>query len=278
LAVLSDAEVLLLRASVNHQQPQFDEDYFVQRWEWDDVDSAWPSPGMHGFATTVVKTTVVKSIAATSTNYWMTDINEAPGGRSANVARGGSVALKDDAHMGYQYSMTDVGAVALDAGGRAYVVVESTIDGKNYEFRRYAHNMTSYKDLQKFWVVPKDQNNLNVPPVGSPILGEPRGNSPAEVYVVMTNGTIYAFDAESLTLRWTRQLLRSNGQPLDIAPTAQPVLHGNRLWLVSTQGELRGIVVNSNGLSKTAQWPTMHRDNCNSNSHVSTAISLPSCF
>jgi hypothetical protein len=229
---------------------------------------------MHGFATTVVNTTVVKSIAATRTNYWVADVNEAPNGRSANVVRGGNITLTDNTHMGYQYSSTDISTLALDASGRAYVVVESTVDGMDYELRRYAHNMPSYDGLQRFWTVPRGQNNLNVPPVGSPILGEPPSGDPAdaEVYLVMTNGTLYTLNAESFALLETKHL------GINIAPTAQPVLVGNRLWIISTQGELRGIVVNSNGLSKMAQWPKMHRDNCNSNSHISTPASLPSCF
>jgi hypothetical protein len=133
------------------------------------------------------------------------------------------------------------------------------------------------------------KNLLQGPSVGSPLLGHPGGTSqdsasPAEVYVVTTTGTVQAFDTTTATLepRWVQNL------GIRISPTAQPVLVGSTLWVVSSSGEVRGVQVNSNGLSRSAQWPKAFRDNCNSSSgRVAYAASLspsagsyiiPACF
>ena len=176
------------------------------------------------------------------------------------------------ATMGGTYD--SISPMALDAYGRAYVVVKPTSD--DYELHRYQASAAT-------GAIPSDGDKVTLAqaiagPVGSPMLGESRGESLAELYVVTTDGTIYAFEAESLAFLWKHTLLKPNGQPITIAPTAQPVLNGNRLWLVSNDGELYAVVVNSNGLKRAAQWPKMYRDNCNSNSHHSKYTNLPSCF
>jgi outer membrane protein assembly factor BamB len=109
-------------------------------------------------------------------------------------------------------------------------------------------------------------------PIGSPLLGEPIDDGPAEIYVVTNNGTVRAFDADSLALLWTEAL----GIP--ISHEAQPVLVGNTLWVVGLQGQVRGVRVDSNGLNREAPWPKAFRDNCNTSSERVRPDNMPSCF
>ena len=162
----------------------------------------------------------------------------------------------------------------VDSLGHAYVVVDTTPHWPEttphvYELRRIA---------------PDDNHSavrVSLPggvagPVGSPILGQPLGESPAEIYVVTTQGTVLAFSV-TMELLWTLEL----GMP--VSATAQPVLTGNVLWIVGTRGEVRALRVGSNGLNRQAPWPKAFRDNCNTSSRQSTPDSaspfaLPNCF
>jgi len=259
LAVQSNAEVLLMR-----KDPVTNNQNYVYRLAWDNSTSTWSSLGSYQSFEPAFLTSV--GVAASDNRYWV----------SAQHSAGATLA--HDGYHGFLLSITDIGAVALDANDSAYVVVKSALEALNYnyEFRRYSSTMESYEEPDRSTSLLQN----SVPPVGSPILGEPTSGNPAdaEVYLVMTDGTLHAFNAGNLSLKWTKQLQRSNGQPLSISPTAQPLLQGNRLWIIGTQGELRGITVDSNGLRKNAPWPKMHRDNCNSGSQLSTPTTLPSCF
>ena len=158
---------------------------------------------------------------------------------------------------------------ALDEAGNAYVVWE--IGSNNYELRIYDSSITGNPSPLK-----KSEAFEALSIVGSPILGEPlAGVAPAEVYVVTTNGIVYAFRADTLQLlqKWTIQL------DISVNPNAQPVLKDNRLWIVDrADKKLRGVLVKSDGLNRDAQWPKMHRDNCNSNSHLTTEHAIAMCF
>jgi len=105
-------------------------------------------------------------------------------------------------------------------------------------------------------------------PVGSPLLGEG-----GRVYVVTTTGSVLAYGTELGEPLWTYNL----GIGV-VESTAQPVLSDNTLWVVGARGEVRGIRVNSNGLSRKAHWPKTFRDNCNTSSRLSNENTLPSCF
>ncbi|MCL2012692.1 MAG: hypothetical protein FWG75_07905 [Cystobacterineae bacterium] len=116
--------------------------------------------------------------------------------------------------------------------------------------------------------------------VGSPLLGERAPGSPySEMYVVSTNGTVLALEVDSLGPLWVQSL------GMRVLPTAQPVLvphphGGGTLWVVGAQGQVRGLRVNSPGLSRTAIWPKAFRDNCNTSSTAvsSSNTSMSSCF
>ena len=204
-------------------------------------------------------------------HFWISAAweNELTSKSGTNLMRG---KMKDATTAMIGGANESLSALALDAEGFAYAVVKPM--DNDYELHRYEANAkTGDSHLSKAKLA-------QTPPVGSPILGQPiAGNAAnAEVYVVTTDGTVYAFNIHTMALQWTQTLLNANEQPITIAATAQPVLNGNRLWVVSTDGELYSVVVNSDGLNKTAQWPTLHRDNCNSNSRHSTPSNLPSCF
>jgi outer membrane protein assembly factor BamB len=116
--------------------------------------------------------------------------------------------------------------------------------------------------------------------VGSPILGEPVGGGPAEIYVVSGNGRVFAFNSDTMQQLW---MLKLGGTDFKVSDTAQPVLvphadGGGTLWVVGSRAEVYGIRVNSNGLSKTALWPKAFRDNCNTGSRLVTPGNLPGCF
>jgi len=215
------------------------------------------------------------SDSATAWHFWVTAQweNIATDASGFDLMRGrtdqGTAVLSPEA-------TTSIGALALDFKGRAYAVVKLvTGDYELHSHPDYATVDTTSSDDRKVALPP-----TSAAPVGSPILGQPPSGleADAEVYVLMTDGTLHAFTMEDLTPLWTQPLLSTTGQPISIAPTAQPVLKGNKLWLMSTEGELYAVVVNSDGLHKTAHWPRMLRDNCNSSSHVSTPGNLPSCF
>jgi hypothetical protein len=227
-------------------------------WNWTETDSKWDNSegALDGF---FASASSAMGVAGCDNRFWAT---------VKYVTTKNLLRSNPEGETHFLVSVSDVGAVALDAAHGAYVVVQSAVNGNPYQLRRYLDS-GAYEAPDKLVEI---EMETKVPPVGSPILGEPIGNSPAEVYVVMTDGSVHAFEAESFKPLWTRRL------GINIAPTAQPLLHGNRLWVIGTQGELRGVAVNSNGLSKEAEWPTMHRDNCNSSSHISTAETLPSCF
>jgi len=168
-------------------------------------------------------------------------------------------------------------AVAIDAGGRAYMLKFAS--SSLLQLWRYAANAK-----------PRDppEGSTSLPsgtfvPVGSPLLGEPLADSAAELYLVSTDGKVLAFEAESLRLLWTEQLRNADREPLKISPTAQPVLVANAngsgtLWVTGIRGEIRGIRVASQGLSRLAQWPKAFRDNCNTSSKQVTPSHMPGCF
>ena len=204
--------------------------------------------------------------------------------------------------------------VALDTEGHAYAVVRT--GDNSYTLMRFLGDSEPQLDARHKCLVGNDimcskswhfcmglesrepgADGLCVPrpdshsfpfedaPVGSPLLGEPLGDAPAEVYVVTTTGTVRAFRTgpqrpkyeylalyppiDRLALLWEENL------GVRISPTAQPVLKGDTLWVVGIRGEVRGIQVDSNGLSRTAHWPKAFRDNCNTSSY---SADIPSCF
>ncbi|MCL2013041.1 MAG: hypothetical protein FWG75_09685 [Cystobacterineae bacterium] len=167
--------------------------------------------------------------------------------------------------------------VAVDEEGRVYAVVET---GPNtYQLRRFEAEADSTNPPE---VVGLPRGIAE--PVGSPILGEPLGENPAELYIVTTNGTVLAFAAERLELLWT-QHLGSSGVEFSIASTAQPVLvpdasGGAALWVVGKRGEIRGLRVASTGLRRRAIWPKAFRDNCNTSAQISVPTNerMENCF
>jgi|GEM_PF-2488503 len=174
-----------------------------------------------------------------------------------------------------QVSVVTSSVPVLDATGNAYIMVRPAITAphnpqRNYELRLYPPGTIGHTEVEKKTVVPQSTDF----PVGSPLLGEPVSGNAAdtEVYVVMTNAMVYAFNAITMEFLWQHDL------GINVAPTAQPLLKGNRLWVIGTNGEVRSLTVNSDGLNRTAKWPRLHRDNCNTNSLASEPSILPSCF
>jgi len=157
----------------------------------------------------------------------------------------------------------DAWAAAVDRDGKAYVV---RINDKNfYELQRFAHGGGAAEHKATF---PK-----KVAPVGSPILAKGREGSLPEVYVVDTEGNVYAFSSADLLLLWSLPL------GIKINEKAQPLLVGDTLWVVGTRGQVRGVRVNASGLDREAHWPKHLKDNCNSsNVHSSAQTGLPGCF
>jgi len=247
LVMLPDSALIFVRRIA-------DFDYWISRRSWNNNTSTWSGWDTRPF---LINSSGVISIAADSQSFWAT----IQAGSATTLIRSPNVG----GEMGFLTSVHSVSPVALDVSGNAYVVVMSAFPDMDYEIRLYPAG------LRTGYMAPLHTATLGQKthaPVGSPILGQPRPGSPAEVYVVTTGGTVHAFLADTLTPLWTRTLLNRTGQqPMSIAPTAQPVLKGDRLWVMGTQGELRSVLVNSDGLSQSAQWPRMHRDNCNSNSH-----------
>jgi hypothetical protein len=245
--VLSTAEALVLR-DYSGIHPE------KQKWN----GSSWDQIENFQFSNSALKS--VTSVAAGAQRFWATATYASV---SADVLENG---LIEEVGKVTPYSNAgSFGAVALDASSRAYVVV-APLGSSTYELRRY-NNPT---DLGVITSKPLNKSA----PVGSPILGHPiSGNAAdAEVYVITTDGTVYGFNAGTMEPLWTQSL------SITISPKAQPLLKGNRLWVIGTNGELRTLTVKSNGLHRTAYWPKMYRDNCNSSSHLSTYETLPSCF
>jgi len=167
--------------------------------------------------------------------------------------------------MDVQLNMKTSPAV-IDEQGRAYVVVETSPNV--YQLRRFSAQANTRETPEAFVSLPAGVSE----PVGSPLLGQPIGDSPAEMYVVTTQGTVLAFEADQLALLWTMEL----GIP--ISREAQPLLMGNLLWVMGTQGEVRALRVGSNGLNRSAQWPKAFRDNCNTSSRQANHDYMPACF
>jgi len=168
-----------------------------------------------------------------------------------------------------------ISPAAIDGQGNAYVVV--SINGlagfTGYELLR----LDAVGEVKARHRLAAGTGNV----AGSPILGKPVAGGQAEVYVVSAgtannqSGKVIAFAANASTGAaplWTVEL----GFP--VSQTAQPVLAGNTLWVVGTNGQVRGIRVSSNGLSDTAQWPKAFRDNCNTSSKLVTPSNYSSCF
>lgn len=147
---------------------------------------------------------------------------------------------------------------AIDAEGRPHVVVQVA---SGYQLRRFRARAGENEPPDKWEPLPAGISS----PVGSPILGEPvDGSTPAEIYVITTDGSVLAFDADTLKHLWTQRL------GLSISPTAQPLLVGNTLWVLGTQGQMLGLRVASRGLNRKAAWPKAFRDNCNTSAQIST--------
>jgi hypothetical protein len=160
---------------------------------------------------------------------------------------------------------TKTSPAAVDHQGRAYVVVQI---GSGYELRRFAAQANS-SSPEAFAALPGHVLGS----VGSPLLGQPMGDdSPAEVYVVTTSGTVLAFRADTLAPLWTMEL------GLNISSVAQPLLVGNVLWTVGLRGEISALRVGSQGLNRSAHWPKAFHDNCNTSSRQATALNMPGCF
>ncbi|MCL2012074.1 MAG: hypothetical protein FWG75_04720 [Cystobacterineae bacterium] len=164
---------------------------------------------------------------------------------------------------------------AVDSQGRAYVVdYRAVSSGSAYELNLLHADIGGQIDFST--VLPSGMVNDIV---GSPILGQPPSGdeADAELYVVGSNGKIFAFRANDVEWLWTVEL------GFNIATTAQPVLvphadGGGTLWLVGAQGQVRGLRVASNGLNRSAPWPKAFRDNCNTSSRLITPTNMPACF
>ena len=232
---------------------------------WDNTASTWTTWSPYHLDAVFDR---VIGIAADVDNLW------------ASVQTNGSSRLERGPRLagtgGFVPSVDFASPPALDAKGNAYVVVHALPPVDKYELRVYAPDMVRDSAPIRKGLLGDGMLPAGVQTVGSPILGEPmRSDRPAEVYVVTTHGVVHAFRADDLQRLWTLPLLDNVGQPLGIASTAQPVLKGNYLWIISTRGELRSVRVASEGLNRSARWPRMHRDNCNSNSYLSNSLS---CF
>ncbi|MCL2012690.1 MAG: hypothetical protein FWG75_07895 [Cystobacterineae bacterium] len=247
----------------------------VRRWAYNPATSLWADTleSTGGIASPIYNTIgLAASFASGTYHFWLT-------AAWANNDRSGFDVMRgrmEDGTTAFVATLESTGAVALDESGRAYVVVQPR-DSALHELHRYAPYASGTAAPLTSVALPQTSAAT---PVGSPILGEPlSGNlADAELYVVTTDGTVYAFNADTFAHLWTQPLLTASGQPIAVASTAQPVLKGNQLWVMSEGGELYSVLVSSNGLSRLAQWPTMHRDNCNSSSRYSTFGRLPSCF
>ena len=157
-----------------------------------------------------------------------------------------------------------VGPAAIDSKGRVY-------------YAKFPNDNSDYGHLRR--MTDDIDDGVSSPPfegvsVGSPILGEPLPGREPQVYLVTNTGKVLAYGTELRGPLWTHNL------GIDVAPEAQPVLSGDTLWVVGARGEIRGIRVSSDGLSREAHWPKTFRDNCNTSSRLSTpnTETLKSCF
>jgi outer membrane protein assembly factor BamB len=153
-----------------------------------------------------------------------------------------------------------VSPIVINEEGHIYVI----IDDNGLVLRRYNSDGTNLLAAALSAFVDD--------PVGSPVIGQPVDGEEAEMYVVTQTGIVYAFNLEDLTLLW--QLDTGIG----ISSAAQPLLVGNTLWIVGTQGQVRAVRVNSQGLNQRALWPKHLKDNCNTGNAASSAAELPGCF
>jgi len=157
--------------------------------------------------------------------------------------------------------------VAVDSQGRVYLAVKP--DGSEaYHLQREIPVL----GLENEGSIDANSTPFEGAPVGSPLLGEPLPGEEARVYVVTTAGKVLAYGVDLGEPVWTYNL------GVGIAPSAQPVLSGDTLWVVGARGEIRGLRVGGGGLHRTAQWPKAFHDNCNTSSHIATWDSLPGCF
>ena len=150
---------------------------------------------------------------------------------------------------------------AVDSQGRTYYTVRPP-DENDFHLRLQSDNIFDGVSSSPF----------DGAPVGSPLLGEPLVGREPQVYLVTITGKVLAYGTELGEPLWVHNL------GIDIAPTAQPVLSGDTLWVVGARGEIRGIRVSSDGLNRTAYWPKTFRDNCNTSSRLSNPTDMPSCF
>jgi len=159
---------------------------------------------------------------------------------------------------------------AVDSQGRAFVVA--------YHLTQSAYQLHGISiGGQNVGAILPTGNATGM--VGSPLLGQPRSGNPldTEVYVIGNNGRVFGYRAHDLRRLWTVEL------GFHVSSTAQPVLvphadGGGTLWVVGTEGHVRGIRVDNHGLSRTAPWPKAFRDNCNTSSRRVTPTVLPNCF
>jgi len=167
-------------------------------------------------------------------------------------------------------------AIADHASSADYVYTGSpsqsaaVVDNQNQRYEVFQDTNNNYRQLRRVlipspYTTTTSTYRIEEAPVGSPLLGEPPTSGPAEVYVVTSKGTVLAFHTDTLALLWEESL------GFEVSQRAQPVLVPNAegsgtLWVVGTQGEVRGLRVASRGLHRSAQWPKALRDNCNSSS------------
>ena len=251
-----------------------------QNWKYSDTTSIWGNSGT-SVGAIIAELFQVNSAAASRSesgsywNFWITSSwNNTNASRTDfGLMRGQTDYATSSIMAGINESISPL---VLDANGRAYVVVKP--QGKpNHELHMYAANAATDDTFTLRATL------STAAPVGSPILGQSRSgySDDTEIYVLTTDGTLYAFRANNLALLWEETFTKEDGTPptaLNIAPTAQPVLRNNQLWFVSEDGELYAVVVNSNGLNRSAKWPKAYRDNCNSSSHHVAYTNLPNCF
>lgn len=161
---------------------------------------------------------------------------------------------------------------AVDSLGRAYAIETWTLNAGSQTLHRFDAN----DRVGSSWAFPGVGTVGYV--VGSPLLGEARPGSEAEVYMVTNLGMVLAYNAETLTELWRFNAFPEANPPTRIASDAQPLLEGNTLWLVGTRGEVAGVRVNSDGLSRSALWPKHLHDNCNTGNQGVNTYNLIECL
>jgi hypothetical protein len=178
---------------------------------------------------------------------------------------------KDPIHPYFGMAAYNFFPAVINNQGKAYVVAYHMTPSK------YQLHSIGVDDNNSLSVVIPSGNATSM--VGSPLLGNPRSgdNTDTELYVVTNNGRVFGYRAFNLRQLWMVEL------GFGISSTAQPVLvphadGGGTLWVVGTEGQVRGIRVNSNGLHRNSPWPKAFRDNCNTSSRRVTPALMPSCF